>query len=84
MTGVDFSVFVDKKVLGDERLVLKDGGVRSIPERENRSVIEMSDSLMLSTAILVSNQVGHVLATYHVTAVGHGVKFQCKNSIEKH
>lgn len=48
MTGVDFSVFVDKKVLGDERPVLKNGAVRSIPERENRGVIEMSDSLMLS------------------------------------
>lgn len=55
MAGVDFSLFTDKKVLGDEGLVLKDGAVRSISERDNRKVVELSDSEMLSTTILVCN-----------------------------
>lgn len=55
MAGVDFSLFTDKKVLGDEGLVLKDGAVRSISERDNRKVVELSDSEMLPTTILVCN-----------------------------
>lgn len=84
MTGIGFSISMDIKVLGDEGLVLKDEIVRSISERENRSVVELSDSVVLFTMISVCKHIGQVLGTYHVTAVGHCVKFQRKNSVIRH
>lgn len=75
MMGIGFFIFMDIKVFGDEGFVLKDEIVCSILERENRSVVELSDFVVLFIMILVCKYIGQVLGIYYVFVVGYCVKF---------